>query len=176
MKNIQKMWPLILLTLASILLLLPKSVMKKVNPQFSNKKLSRGLRNNNPGNLRKSAVKWAGKVDNPNDTAFESFDTMSNGVRAALRNAFTHWNRGKDTIKELITVWAPPTENNTSAYVAKVAKSAGILPVKEFAFGNNETTAKIMYAVFLHENGPQAKNYITLENVQGHLAAMFPNS
>ena len=176
MKNIQKLWPLILLALASLLLLLPKSIMNKVNPQFVNKKLPRGIRNNNPGNLRKSSVKWAGKVDNPSDTSFESFDSMSNGIRASLRNAFTHWNRGKDTIKELISIWAPPTENNTSAYVATVAKSAGIPATKEFTFGNNETTAKVMYAVFLHENGPITKQYITPENVKGHLAVMFPNS
>jgi len=150
--------------------------MNKINPQFSNKKLPRGLRNNNPGNLRKSAANWAGKVVNPLDTAFESFDTMSNGVRAALKNAFTQWNRGKNTIAELVSVWAPPSENNTSAYVATVAKAAGISASKEFMWGNNDTTAKIMYAIFLHENGPLAKQYITLENVRGHLAVLHPLS
>jgi hypothetical protein len=143
-------------------------------PQFGDKKLPRGIRNNNPGNLRKTPTKWAGKVSNPLDTAFESFDTMANGVRAALRNAYTQWNRGKDTISEFIAVWAPPSENDTAKYVAQVAKAAGISPTKEFTFGNNDVTAKIMYAVFVHENGPIAKKYITPEQVKAQLAALYP--
>jgi hypothetical protein len=145
-------------------------------PQFGDKKLPRGLRNNNPGNLRKTSVKWGGKVANPLDTAFESFDTMANGVRAAIRNAFTQWNRGKDTIAQLVSIWAPPSENDTARYVAQVAKAAGIPATKEFKFGNNETTAKIMYAIFIHENGPTAKNHITLAAVKAQLAALYPTA
>jgi len=147
------------------------------NPQFANKKLPRGIRNNNPGNLKKSSARWAGKVVNPLDTVFESFDTMQNGVRAAIKNAHTQWNRGADTVQEFISIWAPKSDNNnTSAYVAAVAKKAGISPTKEFAFGNNDTTAKILHAVFIHENGPIAGDYIKLEAVKGHLAALYPKS
>lgn len=160
-------------------LLLPKKVKDSLSsslPQFGNKKLNRGLRNNNPGNIRKTTIKWPGKVSNPLDTAFESFDTMSNGVRAALRNAHTHWNRGKNSIAALVTIWAPPFENNTSAYVAAVSKAAGIPSGKQFAWGNNETTAKIMLAIFQHENGARTKEFITLESVKSQLATMWPVS
>jgi hypothetical protein len=147
-----------------------------INGQFSNKKLPRGIRNNNPGNLRKSAVKWIGKVANPLDTAFESFGSMQAGIRAAVSNAHTHWNRGKNTVSELITIWAPPHENDTAKYVETVAKAAGISSQKEFVFGNNETTAKIMFAIFVHENGQIAKDYIKLSDVQSALAAKWPKS
>jgi hypothetical protein len=142
--------------------------------QFANKSLPRGLRNNNPGNLRKSAAKWAGKVSNPLDTAFESFDSMANGVRAAIRNAHTQWNRGKNTIAQLITIWAPPSENDTTKYVATVAKAAGISSTQQFTFGNNDTTAKIMYAIFIHENGPLAKSHLTVDQIKAQLAALWP--
>jgi hypothetical protein len=144
------------------------------NAQFANKKLARGLRNNNPGNLRKSSVAWAGKISNPLDTAFESFDTMANGVRAAIRNAYTHWNRGKNTVATLISIWAPPTENNTIAYVAAVAKEAGISPNAQIKWGNNDTTAKLMYAIFKHENGADTSKYISLAQVRAQLATMWP--
>lgn len=156
---------------AGLLLLLPNKVR---NGGYSNAATSRGLRNNNPGCLKKTEIKWQGKVSNPAEPVFETFDTMSNGVRAAVRNAFTQWNRGKDTINTLIHTWAPATENRTAAYVAAVAKAAKIHKDKEFKFGNNETTVQIMYAIFLHESGPEAKKYITQENIRGHLAGMFP--
>lgn len=161
------------LLLSPLALLLPTST-KVSNAQFANKDLPRGLRNNNPGNLRKTDNKWLGKVSNPLDPEFESFDTLSNGLRAALRNAFTQWNRGKDSIEALVSVWAPPSENATSAYVAKVAKEVGISPGMEFKWGNNETTAKIMFAIFKHENGPQTSKYITLASVKSKLAELWP--
>jgi hypothetical protein len=143
--------------------------------QFKNSKLSRGLRNNNPGNLRKSAATWLGKVVNPLERDFESFSTMDYGVRAAIRNAFTQWNKGKDSIQSLVSIWAPPSENNTAAYVAAVAKAAGIPATSEFKWGGNDTTAKIMFAIFKHENGADTTKYITLAQVRKHLDAMWPN-
>ncbi len=142
--------------------------------QFTNKSLPRGLRNNNPGNLRKSSATWIGKVSNPLESAFESFSSMDYGIRAAIKNAFTQWNKGKDTIRTLVSIWAPPIENNTAAYVAAVAKAAGISPDVEFRFGSNEVTAKVLYAIFVHENGPKTRQFITIEAVKKHLAALYP--
>jgi hypothetical protein len=57
-----------------------------------------------------------------------------------------------------------------------VAKAAGIAATAQIKCGNNDTTAKIMYAIFCRENGPLTKEYITLENVKGHLALLWPNA
>lgn len=177
MKNLPKSLLLLLLGIPLLLLLLPKKMKDSLTSKvarFGDKTLPRGLRNNNPGNLRISSAKWAGKIKNPLDTSFESFDTMANGVRAAVRNAHTQWNRGKNSIASLVAVWAPPSENNTAAYVAAVAKAAGIPATKQFEWGANDVTAKVLYTIFIHENGPKAKSFITLESVKAQLAAMWP--
>lgn len=161
---------LLALPLLGLALLLPSNM----GNNFANKSLTRGLRNNNPGCLRISKEKWLGKVKNPLDTEFESFDTMDNGVRAAVRNAYAQWNKGKDSIQSFISVWAPRSENDTKAYVAKVAKAAGISPTAEFKFGNNETTAKIIYAVFAHECGPRISEFVSTSDIRKHLASMWP--
>ncbi len=62
---------------------------------------------NNPLNIRKTAIKWGGEIDNPN-SAFESFDTLANGYRAAILNLRTHYNSyGDDTLRKQISRWAP---------------------------------------------------------------------
>lgn len=164
------------LLLSPVLLLLPTNMKGPSNAQFANTSLPPGIRNNNPGCLRITDNQWQGKVRNPLDTKFESFDTMSNGVRAALRNAYTQWNRGKDTIEAFISTWAPARENNTVAYVAAVAKKAGIPATKEFKFGANATTAKIMYAIFEHECGAKISQYVKIEDITRQLGEMWPHT
>ena len=55
----------------------------------------RGYRNNNPLNLRISSNKWKGKVPASQNTdgAFEQFETMAYGFRAALKNLQTYINK-----------------------------------------------------------------------------------
>ena len=46
---------------------------------------ARGIRNNNPGNIRNSdAIDWKGEVNSKDkkDKAFEEFKTMPDGIRA----------------------------------------------------------------------------------------------
>ena len=73
----------------------------------------RGIRNNNPGNIRKTNIKWAGEVVPGTDSAFEQFKSMPYGIRAMLVDIIGKHKRGLDTIQELINVWAPPFENCT---------------------------------------------------------------
>lgn len=87
--------------------------------------ISRGVRNNNPFNIRKGSSKWVGKVKGL-DTSFETFDTLENGIRAGVINTLTHYKRGADTIKKLIEVHAPPNENNTKLYIKNVSNWVGI--------------------------------------------------
>lgn len=96
-------------------------------------KVPRGIRNNNPLNIRKGS-KWKGERPIQGDPAFEEFETMQMGIRAGLkliRNHITGFNGSRpkrNTIQKLISVWAPPSENNTNSYVETVANLVGRYP------------------------------------------------
>lgn len=90
------------------------------------KKEPRGLRNNNPGNIRNSnKVEWQGEVnkESKKDFAFEEFKDRPHGYRALIRLLQNYRkNHGCQTISDLINRWAPPVENNTSGYITRVCK------------------------------------------------------
>src|SRR3569623_2606085 len=82
---------------------------------------TRGLRNNNPGNIRKTATDWRGEVVG-SDSAFETFATPEAGIRALavlLRNYQRKY--GLRAVRAIITRYAPPSENYTESYVSAVA-------------------------------------------------------
>jgi hypothetical protein len=80
----------------------------------------RGIRNNNPLNIRRG-VQWRGLRDFATDKAFCEFKSMDYGFRAAFCILRTYFSkRGVRTLRQLISRWAPPTENNTEAYIRKV--------------------------------------------------------
>lgn len=91
----------------------------------SSNKVPLGIRNNNPLNIRVSSNAWQGKVKS--DNGFEKFIDMKYGIRAAVKNLQTYYNRDKLTsVSKIINKWAPPSENHTSNYVNYVAKGIGI--------------------------------------------------
>jgi hypothetical protein len=79
--------------------------------------LPRGIRNNNPLNIRLSPDnRWQGRVQpkHNGDGAFEQFHDPIMGLRAAAVLLITHHDRRHlDTIRKLVQVWAPPNENDT---------------------------------------------------------------
>ena len=79
-------------------------------------------RNYNPGNLRpSSAYQWNGEVGQ--NGGFVIFDSPEMGTRALTKNLYTSQEtHGNNTVREIITRWAPPSENDTDAYVKKVSK------------------------------------------------------
>ena len=85
----------------------------------------RGLRNNNPLNIRHSKDQWEGAAENQTDKSFVQFKTMAYGYRAAWRTLHTYYKRLRDrkkhfTVENIISRWAPPTENDTKAYIQSV--------------------------------------------------------
>ena len=88
----------------------------------------RGIRNNNPLNIRRSADKWQGLKAQQEDREFFQFSEMKWGWRAAFRLlCHTYYGKYKlKTIRALITRWAPPKENNTEAYIRRVTDRIGI--------------------------------------------------
>ena len=84
--------------------------------------MSRGLSNRNPGNIRQSAVRYKGEVRPSRDPAFKQFESMPWGYRAIFVLLDTYRIRhGLDTIRGMISRWAPPSENRTEAYIRAVA-------------------------------------------------------
>lgn len=93
----------------------------------------RGIRNNNPLNIRKGN-NWRGERKVQTDKAFEEFETLQYGLRAGLkliRNQISGFNGSRpkfNTIGKLIKVWAPPSENQTLRYVDFVCQAVGKQP------------------------------------------------
>lgn len=83
---------------------------------------SRGIRNNNPFNIKKSKHPWIGKV-NGNDPTFECFDNMYHGIRAGMKLLINYVERGFDTPEKIIKRFAPCNENNVSNYVDFVCRN-----------------------------------------------------
>lgn len=131
-----------------------KGAAKAVGLPVRDMSLPRGLRNNNPLNLRKG-VKWAGRVGD--DGAFDIFGTMLDGMRAAIKNVHTSITvHHTTTVAKLIARWAPASDgNNVQAYVNDVCTAAGVSPTYLIDLTNREVVAKIVRAMAVHENGKE---------------------
>lgn len=91
--------------------------------------MSRGLRNNNPGNIRRSRVRYQGEVRPSRDADFKEFETMAYGYRAMFVLLDTYSSRyGLHTIRSMLNRYAPPEENLTESYIRFVSDYSGILP------------------------------------------------
>lgn len=116
---------------------------------------TRGFRNNNWLNIRISNNAWQGKVQDNTDGTFEQFDTPELGIRAAAKNIKTYSSRGLNTVRQIISTWAPPTENYTSSYVKNVADRMGVSPDETINVFDNETMVKLIAAMTISENGKE---------------------
>lgn len=117
------------------------------------KKLPRGIRNNNPLNIR-IGNNWIGEVSNPTDKQFEQFSTMYFGVRAAfiiLRNYIVRYKL--NTVEKIIQRWAPSTENNTSNYIKTVCNYANLGRNEVLDFYNYEQMQALFMGMCYVENG-----------------------
>ena len=88
---------------------------------------TRGTRNNNPLNLRHSADQWQGARKEQTDKSFVQFESMAYGYRAAWKTLDSYWKHFKRlrqpfTVRAIISRWAPPSENDTDAYVTTVLR------------------------------------------------------
>ena len=120
----------------------------------TNKKLiARGIRNNNPLNIR-VGNNWQGERKPNTDGAFEQFQTMQYGYRAAFKLLKTYMGKYRcHTIRQIIHKWAPPRENDTNAYVRRVAGISKLNPDVIIAFWHKQTMIDLAYAMTIVENG-----------------------
>ncbi len=128
--------------------------------------LPRGIRNNNPGNIREAPgdkTMWVGERATDDDSQFEEFETMEYGLRALMKVLLNYIKKYKlKTVPEIIRRYAPSNENDTEAYINAVLRKTGwerdykVKPVKEDIF-------KLVKAICYIENGG---NYITNEQLE----------
>ena len=119
--------------------------MKKVQP--------RGIRNNNPLNIRIGNT-WLGERPNPTDQEFEEFVTMEYGLRAAfliLRRYIRRYK--KNTISSIVSTWAPSSENNTLKYIDRVAQMTHLSPDDPIDYYDRDTMCKLVAAMAQVECG-----------------------
>lgn len=119
--------------------------------------MSRGLRNNNPGNIRRSRVRYQGEVRPSRDPEFKEFETMAYGYRAMFRLLDTYSSRyGLRTIRSMLNRYAPPEENLTDSYIRFVANYSGIMPDEEVDTRSKCDMIPIVAAMSKIENGISA--------------------
>ena len=129
-------------------------------------KLPRGLRNNNPLNIRRSADKWQGLRVLQEDREFFQFSEMKYGWWAAFRLlCHTYYGKYKlRTIRAIITRWAPPKENDTEVYIRRVTDRIGIGPDRELGDPATHPTQWMMIgiAMAIVENGTTNLDYLSM--------------
>lgn len=116
----------------------------------------RGIRNNNPGNIRHSKVRWVGEADDQPDADFVTFSAPEYGIRAICRTLISYQtDDGCKTIRQLIERWAPPNENNTAAYVSAVSVACGCGPDDPVNVRQASIMSPLIWAIIRQENGQQ---------------------
>ena len=119
--------------------------------------LPRGLRNCNPGNLRRTADNWQGLRAQQTDKEFFQFREMKYGYRALIRTLQTYiTQRGCKTVKDIITRWAPEHENNTQAYILRVCNDMQVPTDYMPDAADKGTMCALAAAISAVENGRPA--------------------
>lgn len=121
--------------------------------------LPRGIRNNNPGNIRRTSQIWQGQKKEITDPAFVEFETPVFGLRALMRLLIVYQLKyGLDTVESIINRFAPPHENATDHYIRAVAKALNVRRFAPINVCDFSTMATLARAIVNHENG-NPRNY-----------------
>jgi hypothetical protein len=114
--------------------------------QPSTSKMPAPMRNNNPG-----ALMPGGKL--------AQYASPEEGMNALDSNLKSYGKQGVNTLEGVISKWAPPSENDTQAYIAHAAQVTGLDPKATIDLTNNPYVRQnIMAAIIQHENGRAAVN------------------
>ena len=119
--------------------------------------LPRGLRNNNPLNIRISSIQWQGKIAENTDGAFEQFISLEYGLRAGLVNIRTYIKRDHlDSISVIIPKWAPALDgNDVRAYVRLVSNKSSVPATRRLSYNDRYELCRIVWAMAWVECGQE---------------------
>lgn len=122
-------------------------------------KMSRGLRNNNPGNIRPVSRNQA------NDGAFTIYRTPEEGWGALGKQLKAYANAGLDNVASIISKYAPSSENNTGAYIQSVTADmsqrlgSDVGALSRLDLSDPRVLKALMQSITEHENFRGASQY-----------------
>lgn len=132
----------------------------------------RGIRLNNPGNIR-HGDNWQGMAQEQPDSAFVLFVDPRYGYRAMTKILRSYARRGVVTVRDIINTWAPPKgrdpetgetyTQDTGSYVAHVSQRLGISPSTPVDLDNKAMVVELLDAISRHENAGQTFSRSTIE-------------
>jgi hypothetical protein len=118
----------------------------------------RGLRNNNPGNIRKSEAtrNFSGLAVMQDDPEFWKFKGAEWGIRALAKILLTYQRKhGLKTVGQIMNRWAPPSENPTDQYAIFVAGQVGVSTTEEIDLEVGIVMQRLVRAIIHFEQGQQ---------------------
>ena len=125
-----------------------------------NMAISRGYKNNNPGNIRLTfddkgnKTFWQGEIEGK-DKAFKTFKNMYYGYRAMFITLSSYLKKGYNTIEKIINRYAPAEDNNVPEnYINVVVIRSGISRNKVIT--DDDDLKKVIAAMSYVENGVTA--------------------
>lgn len=126
-----------------------------------------GIRNNNPGNLKFSALdKWQGLAEPATDGTFFIFKDAIYGIRALARTLIAYQDKhGAKVVSDFITRWAHPSENDTALYVASVVLHMKVAPTAEIDVHQYVFMRPFVEAIIQHENGGTWSDYYSTDQI-----------
>lgn len=111
---------------------------------------TRGMRNNNPSNIKYSAFARSHGAVGKDSDGFAIFPSMASGEAATQALLGIYLSSGRNTPSKVISSWAPSNENNTPAYIASVSKQTGLGADQKLSAAD---IPKLARAIYQHENG-----------------------
>lgn len=114
---------------------------------------ARGIRNNNPFNIKISDTKWQNKIVPSKDPVFETFSSPEYGIRAGVKILLSDSDAGRNTVHLILARFAPETENNLEAYEKAVCERLKVSSNTVLDLDDYEIMYALTSAIILHENG-----------------------
>lgn len=108
---------------------------------------------NNPLNIRATDSKWIGMSGKQN--GFIEFDSVEYGVRCGiylLKRTYKRWF-GYCSLEKCIRTFAPPSENNTDAYLRFIVLETGIPLGTKVWFMSRDMWYRLIKAMCKIESG-----------------------
>jgi len=128
----------------------------------ADKSKPRGIRNNNPGNIKRSNIQWQGKVpfSQSTDQVFEQFTAYKWGIRAMILDVANDIIYDDlDTITKVIMEYSA---TNQAPYIIFVSNKAKIAP-NAYIQATKSTLRKLIPAMAEFEQGEPAINDVQFD-------------
>lgn len=130
--------------------------------------LPRGIRNNNPGNIRRTNDQWQGMRVIQTDRAFVQFKNPEYGFRAMARILKSYERRGLLSVRDIIGTYAPALENKTEMYIDFVATQLNV--PSDAPLNLEENLFPLIKAITTFENGPLYEEFYDDQTIASGIA------